>query len=626
MQFGGLEEISGTFNANENNEENTTPKKTYARWRKSDPSTWSKNVEKKKKFNCLPYKTRKGIKPAKGPQSVDCGSCKFKCSQNISEKDRISICKKYWSLSEYKRQKDFILKMVQTKKPIRPLANVPVNKRRKCSRAYFLISNDKKYRVCQNFFQKTLNISNGPINKAFEGSDDGVFTAEDKRGKRSPHNKTKQEDVAFVKQHIEMFPTMESHYCRKNTHRRYLDAKLSIRKMFSLYSEYCKENNRIPVSHSMYRKIFCECYNLSFFVPKKDQCALCNKYADARRSESLTPKLEQTYNAHLERKRQAAKAKEEDKVRSENDPIFMSITLDLQSVLQIPSGEESLLYYCRKLCLYNFTIYESRSPNEAYCMLWSEVNGKRGSNEIGTALMQWINGLPEGIKEISLFSDTCGGQNRNQHISALLLYVTRTSQIEIIEQKYLESGHSFMEVDSMHSAIEREKRHVSVNSVMEWISIMKRARSKRNRSTANPYHVKQLHFSDMLDLKHLSKCLIKNRLKDENGNTVKWLEIKCLRYEKANPDIIKFRYNYNDPYILLNVRGRGRKHSVNEIKRAYHQLLPISKQKKEDLMKLCKKEIIPEELHAWYASLPSANIPDTTNEPAVEDEEEESLE
>lgn len=38
-------------------------------------------------------------------------------------------------------------------------------------------------------------------------------------------------------------------------------------------------------------------------------------------------------------------------------------------------------------------------------------------------------------------------------------------------------------------------------------------------------------------------------------------------------------------------------------------------------MKLCKKEIIPQELHLWYASLSTAKLPDTTNEPAVEDEE-----
>ncbi|KAK9717659.1 hypothetical protein QE152_g23633 [Popillia japonica] len=94
-------------------------------------------------------------------------------------------------------------------------------------------------------------------------------------------------------------------------------------------------------------------------------------------------------------------AKEADKQRSENDPTFLSISVDLQSVLQVPSGDGSLLYHCQKLCVYNFTIYESRLPNEACCFMWSEINGKGGSNEIGLALMQWICKLPQDMKEIS---------------------------------------------------------------------------------------------------------------------------------------------------------------------------------------------------------------------------------
>lgn len=375
----------------------------------------------------------------------------------------------------------------------------------------------------------------------------------------------------------------------------------------------------------MYRKIFCTSYNLSFFVAKKDQCLLCNKYAEAKKGGTLTDKIITAYNDHQLRKEEANRAKEEDKKRSDNDPTFMSVTLDLQSVLQVPCSEESLLYYCRKLCVYNFTIYQSRFPNDAHCILWSEVNGRRGSNEIGTALMHWIMGLPESITEISLISDTCGGQNRNQHISALLLFLTQTTHLDVIEQKFLESGHSFMEVDSMHSAIEKAKRYVPVYSIIDWMNIMRTARSNRHRKSAQPYNVTQLNFSAMLDLKDLAKRLIKNRLKDEEGNQVKWLQIKCLRYEKSSPSIIKFRYNHHGPYTALNVLGRGRKTEVKEIRKAYNEQLPISNKKKEDLLKLCRKEIIPQELHLWYESLRTdENINDHTTEPAVGEEDEEN--
>ena len=121
------------------------------------------------------------------------------------------------------------------------------------------------------------------------------------------------------------------------------------------------------------------------------------------------------------------------------------------------------MYYKRKLCCYNLTIYEQAPPNEAYCYLWSEVNGKRGSNEIGSCLFNYLKRLPNHISEISMFSDTCGGQNRNQNVCAILLHAVRTiDHIDVIEQKFLEKGHSYMECDSMHSAIERAKKNTSI--------------------------------------------------------------------------------------------------------------------------------------------------------------------
>ena len=158
------------------------------------------------------------------------------------------------------------------------------------------------------------------------------------------------------------------------------------------------ENNRTPVTHSMDRKIFSTSINLSFLVPKKDQCSFCNKYSEAKKAGTLNDQLESDYNKHMDRKNEANLAKEKDKVRSNENSTFMSATFDLQSVLQISSGAESLLYYCRKLCIYNLCIFESRQPNEAYCLLWSEINEKRGSNEFGTTLMHWISKLPENIK------------------------------------------------------------------------------------------------------------------------------------------------------------------------------------------------------------------------------------
>ncbi|KAK9719145.1 hypothetical protein QE152_g22790 [Popillia japonica] len=65
----------------------------------------------------------------------------------------------------------------------------------------------------------------------------------------------------------------------------------------------------------------------------------------------------------------------------------------------------------------------------------------------------------------------------------------------------------------MHSAIERQKRFVSVFCVNDWMNIFKLARSKRGKNKNKPpYETEELKFSDMLDLKELSAHAKKKNL------------------------------------------------------------------------------------------------------------------
>jgi len=146
--------------------------------------------------------------------------------------------------------------------------------------------------------------------------------------------------------------------------------------------------NIVP-SLSVYRNIFCTSYNLSFFKPKKDQCASCNKFKNATFEEKSF--LEQDYNQHIERMQQSFIAKDIDNTLGQISPnCYVVASFDLLSTLQIPSSDVSLMYYSRKLNMYNLTVYESSPPHNVYCFTWAEINGKRGSNEIGSCLLRWF--------------------------------------------------------------------------------------------------------------------------------------------------------------------------------------------------------------------------------------------
>lgn len=59
-------------------------------------------------------------------------------------------------------------------------------------------------------------------------------------------------------------------------------------------------------------------------------------------------------------------------------------------------------------------------------------------------LLECSNKVKPEIKHLCCYSDTSGGHNRNQNIAALCLYLVQITDLEVIENKFLESGHTFM--------------------------------------------------------------------------------------------------------------------------------------------------------------------------------------
>ncbi|CAH2237441.1 jg3570 [Pararge aegeria aegeria] len=72
-------------------------------------------------------------------------------------------------------------------------------------------------------------------------------------------------------------------------------------------------------------------------------------------------------------------------------------------------------------------------------------------------------------------SDTCGGQNRNVNLAAVLLYAVQILDIPEIEQGYFEPGHSMMEVDSVHAHIETSSKNVNIYHPSGWYTAVRMA-------------------------------------------------------------------------------------------------------------------------------------------------------
>ena len=124
--------------------------------------------------------------------------------------------------------------------------------------------------------------------------------------------------------------------------------------------------------------------------------------------------------------------------------------------------------------------------------------------------------------------------------AALLHVVQQIDYFETIDLKYMESGLSYMEVDSMHATIENARKHQRIYTPREWEVVIRGA-----RKIPYPYAVKVLKHTDFVDMKELAAKKIKNRTRNTDGGIVNWLNIKWLRFEKSAPHTFRTNTEFN---------------------------------------------------------------------------------
>ena len=157
--------------------------------------------------------------------------------------------------------------------------------------------------------------------------------------------------------------------------------------------------------------------------------------------------------------------KENDKTEAKASIDNVAACFDLQQVITLPHDKTSSLYYTRRLNNFNLTVY-SLGTQEGYAYLWNESVANRGSNEIASCVLKFLETIfSNGIKSVALYSDNCSGQNRNRYFLCMLWYAMKRFAFTRIEHKFLERGHTFNDNDWMHSTIETALKRYSLRDI-----------------------------------------------------------------------------------------------------------------------------------------------------------------
>lgn len=596
-----------------------TPKKGKKRTRKE--TNWKKNIRKLKRNSGCEYINICGnIVPKKTPFVGDC-QCYHKCHTRISIEQRERIFQDFYNLANFDLQTAYINSQVKVVNKGRFTHALNQNKRNK-TRIYTLPADSgNMINVCKTFFKHSLKVSDGRLTRALinQTTDTGSFTPPtDKRGKHPAKNKTSSEDLENVKSFINKFARYTSHYSRcKNPNREYLSPDLNITKLYSLYVE--SEDSVSKVSKFIFSKIFNEDFNLHFRYPATDTCKKCDNFnIQLKNVEGAEKKkVEVEKEIHLRMAEAARKGMKDDP--NINPDTTTCIAFDLMKTLPTPNISTGVAYYKRQLWTYCLGIHNLRTK-KAHMYVWHEGIASRGPEEIGSCLMHYIKNFVT-TPNLIMYSDQCGGQNRNIKMAAICMYVVASSDFtpNVIDHKFLVSGHSYLPCDRDFGTIEKQKRFVSEIYVpMHWIKVISSARK------SNKFEIIKMEKEDFKSTKKL-EILITNRKKGEGAVKVEWLKIQWLRFKAEESFNIYYKYSNNDGVMFNNVNVAKRGIDTRQLQEDVHLDLlyptgrPIDKLKFKDLQSLLP--YIPQIFYDFYQNLNTNN--NAQDEDIVEESEDE---
>lgn len=380
---------------------------------------------------------------------------------------------------------------------------------------------------------------------------------------------------------------MESHYCRSSTTKLYLEPMFdSFNTLYREYRTSCGGTSGTSklASKGLFKRIFSE-MNIGLFSPKKDLCDVCCRYESGNLSEEI-------YNLHQNRKIDAREEKERDKENSKCDASLRVVTMDLQAVLLSPKLNASALYYKTKLACHHFTVFDL-SSKDVSCYFWHEGQGDLSANSFSSCIAHYIESVvadDSNIKHIIVYSDGCTYQNRNVTLANTLYHISTKFGIEIT-QKFLEKGHTQMEVDAVHSVIERKVKGRNIHIPQNYVECISDARPSQ------PYKVNYVDHSFFKDYSALNyyKSV---RPGTKVGDSVV-TDIRVIHYSPHTD--VKYKLSYHDELCDLPRKARTGTVSCGEPVQLHGADLSIKKSKFDHLQAL--KSVLPRDYHAFYDSL-----------------------
>ena len=208
-----------------------------------------------------------------------------------------------------------------------------------------------------------------------------------------------------VKKFLSKIPTHKSHYNRKRCPHRFYVAIDGINTFKDLFDVFKADPEFQDIKmDERYFRMMVKYYNVGFKKNRTDECDFCTKI------QTKNLKNSKVFKRHILRAKEARNEFRRD-VSNKSNTVFVG-ERDLKSVTNLPKVTIGSDFYLRKHSLYTSIIKDSRT-GESYLFHWTEAEAGRGTSEMITCRLKFIEEHCDANCDVIFFEDNCMGQNKS---------------------------------------------------------------------------------------------------------------------------------------------------------------------------------------------------------------------
>lgn len=201
-------------------------------------------------------------------------------------------------------------------------------------------------------------------------------------------------------------------------------------------------------------------------------------------------------------------------------------------------------------------------------------------------VVEYLGNICKDDTPVIIWSDGCTAQNRNVIFANALLSFSHEHNIQVT-QKFLEKGHTQMEVDSVHANIERKIKNKPIHLPSDYI-----------RYTPAIYDTKAVTFDSITNFSSKETMMYESIRPGKKAGDPTVTDLRVIEYHPDGNIKVKLSFVEGDYEIFPHRKKLDTPVRLAEFPRLFQNRLKIKRTKWQHLQEL--KVVLPSDCHPFY--------------------------